>query len=185
MSSYLLPCHCGESISIRTTQAGEKIKCDACGTETTAPTMREIRSLKSVDDTDASLGNRKKTWSVAQGLLFSAGMAVAVLALATMAYFGWYRHMAKRGIQRPEFEDISFQRDITTINLNESWDVWTKQFRNQALGMRRTPAFILYRKLAERMQRYMMAAAGVTLLGLFMAASSVLFGRSGPPGRRP
>src|SRR5678815_2344165 len=52
MSHYLLPCACGQQISVSAAQAGESLRC-SCGAMVEVPTMRGLRELERVETSQA------------------------------------------------------------------------------------------------------------------------------------
>ena len=80
MPRYLLPCPCGQSISINTIQAGQEVRC-SCGQSQLAPTLREIRQLPEVEPAITQLQLVKEPWSVNRTIVFAVGLIVIVLSV--------------------------------------------------------------------------------------------------------
>ena len=62
MPRYLLPCSCGQLISIDTIQAGQEVRC-SCGKAQLVPTLREIRQLPEAEPAMTQLRLVKEPWS--------------------------------------------------------------------------------------------------------------------------
>ena len=80
---FLLPCSCGNSIPIETTQAGQTIECPACQLQLEVPSYSQIKKLPLEES--ATEGKRKsqpgeKNWGYGQGVLFATGLAILVIA---------------------------------------------------------------------------------------------------------
>ena len=98
--SYLLPCSCGQSITIELRQAGETVTC-VCGQSRTAPRLGEIRRLPRTAET-AKAARPPAQWGDPQRYLL-AGLIlifIAVIAAAIIyrqypteaAITGWFEH---------------------------------------------------------------------------------------------
>lgn len=79
MSSYLLPCVCGEKTPVTASQAGQSVRC-ACGAQLEVPTLRGLRDLAPAD----SVAVPTRSWSNRHRSSFVA----FVLALAAFAVSG-------------------------------------------------------------------------------------------------
>ncbi|HTM55177.1 MAG TPA: hypothetical protein VL175_14170 [Pirellulales bacterium] len=75
MSHYLLPCACGQQISVSAAQAGESLRC-SCGAMVEVPTMRGLRELERVETSQAVRGDR---WGDRQRLALALLVAAFVL----------------------------------------------------------------------------------------------------------
>ena len=84
MPRYLLPCSCGQSISIDTIQAGQEVRC-SCGQSQLAPTLREIRQLPEAEPAMTQLRLVKEPWSANRTIVFAVGLVVTALAMGAVA----------------------------------------------------------------------------------------------------
>jgi hypothetical protein len=86
---HLLPCPCGQSIRIDTSQAGERVTCGACGKAQDAPTYRAIKALP-LDAADVAAAQkaaqRAVSWSPLQGGLFAAGLVLLLIGICGAVY---------------------------------------------------------------------------------------------------
>lgn len=75
---YLLPCSCGNSIPIETTQAGQSIECPACQLQVEIPSYSQIKQLQLEDSLvkAKSKPQPRKEWGYGQGVLFALGLAM-------------------------------------------------------------------------------------------------------------
>ena len=165
-------------LTVRPAQAGETIRCE-CGQSVTVPTMRELRGLPVADSAvDTSLGKSDANWSLSRGLLFAAGVVISLTAIGALGYYGWQRSLANQFVEKPEVEGINFDLDINTLNLDDSWKLWTTVFRDTSLAQRPTPRYLFYREVAKTYGKYMLIAGAVLLVGLALTAGSLTAGRS-------
>ena len=114
-AKYLLPCSCGNKLTVDTTQAGLKLDCP-CGKQVEVPTWRELRSLEKAD-TPAPV--QADGWSTKHGLVFLA-MVLAVCSMTGSALV-W--------ATTPELEhvhptDEQVHKAYQTLSLDESMKEW-------------------------------------------------------------
>ncbi|MDA7950587.1 MAG: hypothetical protein MPJ24_03780 [Pirellulaceae bacterium] len=155
MVQYHLPCDCGETILISTNQAGNTVRCSACGSELVVPTFSKIRQLQAaVDEPNESPQNgaglnrvsktgsgAPKKWSRTQGLLFTIGTTIVCLALIPSAYFGfqmWNIHRIytsqKKTLEEFKKENFSeFYDRLETTTAPELYDAWQLQNNHNEL----------------------------------------------------
>jgi len=86
MSNYRLPCSCGQSVRVSTSQAGQTVHC-TCGAPLEVPTLRGLRSLPP-DDPDNGT-NRATAWENRQRLLFS--LTLVSLGSLVLGGYLWMR----------------------------------------------------------------------------------------------
>lgn len=114
-AKYLLPCSCGQKLTVDTTQAGLTLDCP-CGNRVEVPPWREIRALEQIG---APAPVVQRGWSTKHGIIFlslvmaicSAGGSAVVWALI------------------PDFEhshpnDEQIQKAYQTLPLEESFKEW-------------------------------------------------------------
>lgn len=73
---YLLPCSCGETVSVTTSQAGGTVVCPSCGNSLETPRLRDLVQLP-VEETEAPPASG---WSPRHGVLTAGLLLAAVLA---------------------------------------------------------------------------------------------------------
>jgi hypothetical protein len=91
MAEYLLPCPCGQSVPISPRQAGQQVRCAACGQLLEIPTLGAIRQLPPADAApqpsrpEGQAGSAARWWFV-----LLAATAVAAICLAGLSFFRGY-----------------------------------------------------------------------------------------------
>ena len=168
---YLLPCSCGESLKVDTSQAGQELTC-ACGATLEVPTLRGIRQLEPAESTAAPASRSEKKWSAKQGALFGVGVLVAVIGLAVggMVYLSW--RQLDTGMN--EEKELAFWNEkIDDLPADEMWDAW-QEVKRIGLGPQQPPEYVVIRRNAQKQARFMIGAFVVAGLGLVLAASSIV-----------
>ena len=116
---YLLPCSCGESVSVAPSQAGGTVVCPSCGNSLETPRLRDLVQLP-VEETEAvsSAG-----WSPRQGVL-TAGLLLA----ATLAGLGAWAASNEPAPQAPV--DLSAREAMVEKNLDQlsATDLWRSYY---------------------------------------------------------
>ena len=87
MSSYLLPCSCGKSIPIDTSQAGQEVRC-SCGQSQEVPTLRGIRQLLQAEQAVTQQHRVKKPWSNKRTIWFAVGLTTIAVGISGMLIVG-------------------------------------------------------------------------------------------------
>ncbi|MBN2216592.1 MAG: hypothetical protein JW719_04375 [Pirellulales bacterium] len=113
---YLLPCSCGRSIPVETTQAGQMVSC-ACGKTLEVPTLLKLRSLEPVADQHEAAVER--SWGGAQGLAIVGGV-VTLIGVAGLAFFFLYRPVPPKAVHTEK----NIARGIENLTLIQSEGVW-------------------------------------------------------------
>jgi uncharacterized iron-regulated membrane protein len=87
MSSYLLPCACGQRTPVSNVQAGQSVRC-ACGAQLQVPNLRDLRALASVETSDRgpARARRLRAWDNRHRLAFLLCL-VALCGLAISVYW--------------------------------------------------------------------------------------------------
>jgi hypothetical protein len=87
MSSYLLPCSCGQHVPVSIVQAGQSVRC-ACGAQLQVPSLRDLRALANVETSGGTptRTHRLRTWDDRHRLAFLLCLA-ALCGLAISAYW--------------------------------------------------------------------------------------------------
>ena len=87
---YLLPCECGETVTIEVSQAGQTVTC-SCGRSLLAPTLRAIKKLQPAAESApaAAAEKRASQWNPVAGTTFVGGALLAMIGLIAVgfAYF--------------------------------------------------------------------------------------------------
>jgi hypothetical protein len=176
---YLLPCSCGKSVAIETSQAGERVRC-ACGNMLDAPTMRLIRELPPAVAETSRKSARDRTWSLSQRLLFSGGLATLVTGLILAGIF----QVGRSGLKTEEAPWDNLERayqDIDQMTILQTWDLW-QMARTDAIGPYNPPQFIWHRLWSATWLRTAVISLVVAAVGFVMMSSAFVIR---PKARRP
>ena len=76
---YLLPCPCGKSVKIETSQAGQTVVC-SCGENLLVPSMLKIKALPEAQEKTETLRSKKQIPFLAACINFLIGMACLIIA---------------------------------------------------------------------------------------------------------
>lgn len=167
--SYLLPCPCGQKISVSTRNAGEQVRC-ACGAEQQAPRLSELRRLP---QEEAAVAPSAPAWGFGQGVL-AASLALCVPLLGIALY------LRTTEPEIPErFNPVEYNEDWATA-LNEAdpqklFIYWGERYlplSTMGLTEYEFPAYDSAVREREQLRLYqsvLAGAAGVTLLGGLVA----------------
>jgi hypothetical protein len=87
MSSYQLPCSCGQHTPVSTVQAGQSVRC-ACGAQLQVPSLRDLRALENLETSGGAPthSQRLRTWDNRHRLAFVLCLG-ALCGLAISAYW--------------------------------------------------------------------------------------------------
>jgi hypothetical protein len=122
MTSYLLTCECGKSVSVEIGQAGERVNCQ-CGRALDVPPLRKLRHLPVAA---AELERSSSTWSPRYGII----AACLILATALAIWALWSRLTELR--VEPFDANVHQQavdRYLETITPAEGWRRWVEWYR--------------------------------------------------------
>ncbi len=151
-AKYLLPCTCGREIPVEATQAGQQIRCQ-CGVELEVPTLLNLTRLKPAAPPAAVPHRVRSAWGRRQQVML---VGLAIMALGA-SWTGWEL------LNRPSRLEIA--------SLRPAWAVmyWTSLKRGVEYRM---PFEVNYTKWLEENDRWLVAAAVVTGLGLLTVGLS-------------
>jgi hypothetical protein len=183
---HLLPCSCGQSIAIDTSQAGQRVTCGACGKSQDAPTFRGIKALPLAEEKASGLeaGRRPEApWSPLQGFLFAAGL---LLLLVGVSGAGYCIHVVREiNVPQPTAEDFElFDAQVDKLKIDELYEGFL-QARKLGLGPAEPPLYVVAQRVEAAYTRYALISAGVAGLGLLLAAVSLVAGGLAQPAKRP
>lgn len=180
-AQYLLPCECGKTIEIETSQAGQQIDCPHCGASVLAPTLRGIRQLEPVESEPAT-ARSSPSWSRSKGVLFATGVGLLFVSLAVSAVLLYHRgklETAKPEIGPPPY--LYSDQQIDNLAPHQVAYVWRTQIENSSLDEWQPKEFVFERE-EERMINVMLTVlAGVAILGVALAVGTVVAKRKPAP----
>jgi hypothetical protein len=162
MSHYLLPCGCGQQISVSAAQAGESLRC-SCGATVEVPTMRELRELERVEAKEPVRGDR---WGDRQRL------ALGLLIAAFVLWGGAGYLFAKIPPSLPPFDPNMpdpLQQNSTPA---QAFDV----FHEMQRGLHATPPS--FDQYAHERATLHVGIAITLVLGLGFATAAAVVGRT-------
>lgn len=113
MSQFLLPCSCGQKLTVGANQAGELIHC-GCGKTVEVPTLRELNRLERVVERTAP---PVAAWNKRKGLIL-LGAVIAVGALAAAGILELRRP--------PPMEAALLKRRVDQMTPAQAWGQWTQ-----------------------------------------------------------
>lgn len=178
MAEYLLPCPaCGDKQRIDSRQAGETVHCKKCGEAVTVPTLRGLRDLEPAEVSPESRPPAKANWSVVQGVLFSMGLLLAIVAGLMSA-----RHFLAYGLTLEHTQDRTSEVDqytdeiIDNMPLSETMQLWA-ELRKGALGDDDLPPWEHARRYAEGQLRAAWIWFAFSAAGMVAVLTSLVMGK--------
>jgi hypothetical protein len=179
MTAYLLPCTCGEAVTVEVRQAGDQVVC-SCGRRLAVPPLRQLRNLAPVaaDQTAA----KAVAWGMNQGVVATCLILAAVL-------LGWSGWVWWKEPSLPKFDPQARLHSVeeqikTPIG---AWESWIGYYR--PLAERGLPVFhvanaaqIESQKADSRFLRFMLWAIATVFI---IAAISAKFWPKLPPSHTP
>jgi len=160
---YLLPCQCGLKVHVDKTQAGLSVKCE-CGRTLDVPTLRDLTQLEQVGDQNKASASKTSTgWGPRQGLTL-VGVLITLVGLIWLAY------QIATMPQDLFVEPADIRAEVNTLSPGDL----IAQFRLLREKLDPTELSIVKanRIYQEWHRRWTYFAAGVTLLGLALAAGA-------------
>jgi hypothetical protein len=116
---FILPCSCGEKLSVDKSQAGLSLRCH-CGADVAVPTLRGFAKLEQSTDVAETA---KPEWGLRQGMLF-LGSVICVLAL--VATVGLWLTQPRLPPQHLDafLEAAGSTADLDTMSSPEIMQIW-------------------------------------------------------------
>ncbi len=150
---YLLPCSCGETVTVEGRQAGQQVLC-SCGQTLEVPTLQGIRKLEKSADPPGQPGKKSSLVGVAIGVIL-----LGILITGSGAVFAsWSYH------RRPIFD----------LDYSTPWETWML-WQNLRQGVQ-TPEYV--KSPIEEYQRindqYMAMAIAIIVVGIITLACGVI-----------
>jgi hypothetical protein len=159
-AKYLLPCRCGQTVTIESRQAGETVTC-VCGETLSVPTMLGIIALEAAPD--ASSQQSANRWEWRQRLLM---LGAVMLVAAVIAAIWLYK---TRPISITELIDPEMVRQkVGEWPPALSWKIW--ELRKLGLDRQTDRA---YEAALVRFHVWETTAAIVAVIGLVLVALGI------------
>jgi hypothetical protein len=173
-AQYLLPCECGKTTPIDTSQAGSSVTC-VCGNHLEVPSLRAIRELTpQVQATDAG----KYQWNQTAGLTFASGLVIALIGGGAAVLM--HLNVVEFAKFKPPPEEVVTAwieaPDIDNAPAEEILDMWNTA-KSVGLGEYEMSDFVLSRIVIKQRTMYRNMGLIVVACGLAFAASSIFLRR--------
>jgi hypothetical protein len=172
---YLLPCECGRKNPVATTQAGDTLTCE-CGRSLPVPKLRDLRQLEAVSEQAPRSGLK---WSRAQGVMFSLGAVMVLLAGTVMVFTTLQRRTLNT--EKPEILQEPLNEYLAQIDRNtplENLEVWRTEVLEQGLR-REEPEYLTHRRIAQMLWTIALVASVFGVIGLAMIVASFVWRPAG------
>jgi len=172
-TKYLLPCECGKSIPVATSQAGSQVACE-CGAEMEVPTMRGLRELEREEEESPQAGQkmREKSWDPRYGVGMLGAIVAVVAAIPGIVLLVQYP-------EKPTFdEDLMIQREHARIDrmpLPKAWQYWKLTMETAGLKDVDYPTEREYAKKVTIYQQNIAISFSFAALGLLIMLGAVLW----------
>ena len=170
---YLLPCSCGNNVTIDPSQAGMAVSCQ-CGKSLEVPTLREIRQLEPAEDSGPARAmptkDKKAGWSAWRGAIFSVGVTILLLSLCAVVWAAY---------ARTPYLEMQSPPSLAEVPVDESLLLW-QDFRDNGLVGARPWPYVEARRIASELTQLMYVAGGVAIVSLIAVVGSIVGQRSKP-----
>lgn len=179
MPRYLLPCPCGQSISIDTIQAGQEVRC-SCGESQLAPTLREIRQLPEAEQAMTQVRLVKDPWSASRTIVFAIGLVVTALAMGAVSMCQvkiWpiSAQLPTKAEMKAFDEDMNVQI-VTRLTAEQSYEQFLK-WKEDGLGEQMDRLFEVEHKRMDKLKLIRLVFLVVMGIGLLVAGVAALWPR--------
>jgi len=145
---YLLPCSCGDQLTIEIGQAGQEVNCDGCGATIEVPTMRGVRELKPLPEKEDE--KPRVEWTPLQGTLFATGILVTLIALSVAGFVWMKRWQIGAQTAKPLMPDTTLSdTHLEQMTADQVLDLWKEGPEKVGLGDWETPTHLTARKQAR------------------------------------
>jgi hypothetical protein len=171
---YLVPCVCGERLSVTRSQAGQELIC-SCGKTVQVPKLREMASLEVAAapvPARGTRGNRPK-WGMARGILAAFGLAFALGCFANGLYYLYWRAQIDTSITM-DVELAEGEKMIEQLKPMQLWELYN-DFQETGLAARDVPPFVIAREAANSMESNALWSGGLGLAGLALTVAIAFF----------
>ena len=167
MSFHLLPCSCGQHVTISTSQAGQTVTC-VCGARLEVPTLRDVRALAPAESSGRVSG--RVPWEVRHRTAF----VLALISLCALALGGFLAMRLPPPIPQPTIEQyneaIQAGSPAQVLGLYEELKKGLVAHREMPLGDGPRNVMLIGVEVA----------VGIGACGLIAALALVLAGRKRP-----
>lgn len=173
-AQYLLPCQCGKTTPIDTSQAGGSVTC-VCGNQVEVPSLRAIRELTpQVQATDAGTYQ----WNQTAGLTFASGLVIALIggAAALLMHLNIMEYAKFKPAPKEAITAWIEAPDIDNAPAEEMLDMWNMA-KSVGLGDYQMSEYIMARNAIKQATMYRNIGLIVVACGLVFAGTSIFLRR--------
>jgi hypothetical protein len=176
---YRMPCTCGATHVVDTTQAGITLVC-SCKRRLEVPTIRGLKNLEPVAEKGATA---PPAWQVGHGVFFAAGLVVFIAA--AVAGGNWGARRLALDTTRPDESSIQYVVDVSKLSPEESIEAFRALEASPPM-FRRTPAYLIARHQAAQLDRRLGMALVALVIGAALMGGAFLVSRgaAAPAGRK-
>lgn len=171
-TKYLLPCDCGQSIPIETSQAGDFVTCQ-CGVKLEAPTFRNIRHLPLAEEQDATNASSGGGWGLRQGVI-TLSLLLTLLFAGLGAYVWANDPVAPKGFD-PISRSAAISQGLEKMTPVDAYMNWIQHYKplRQLAEMSDPREQVMRQILAKRaaIRWSLLAVAGACALGGVLAVA--------------
>ncbi len=178
---YLLPCSCGQSVTVETGQAGDAVTC-TCGNRLEVPTFRQLTKLPPADGPVAASPTGRTSsgnWGARQGLLLLGGvMLLATLGATLYIWSDSPRSLADHvADERRAAFDLA---QIDNMTPNDAWRFWKVDILEGRFDATVQKEVFADRHGAELHQRKYWVAVFVAVIGLLVLIAGLCWQKPRP-----
>jgi hypothetical protein len=158
-AKYLLPCSCGQNLTVELRQAGENVVC-ACGKSLEVPTLLQLKKLVQVVEEEKA---PRFAWRAGHGWIL-LGICILLGDLGLSFLFVWEPPQSPFSGKSPEV----IHEMVQNLPPSESWKLW-QYFRKNGLS---TQEDWIKRNYLERLAVYQ--ALWALLIPIFLVGASFI-----------
>lgn len=170
---YLLPCSCGQKLTVSPSQAGGQVAC-SCGKVLSVPTLRGLRDLEVASL--ATPTQTKASWSPIHGIFFAGGLVVAAIGLVFLAMHGLQYTQIKGFNLTQDFTPAVVSSEMARIDALtplKALEEWHENVEH-GLGEQEEPPWSKYKRLADYNMGRIKFGGVALLAGVVVAIAALL-----------
>ena len=172
---YLLPCECGHKLVVESRNAGSTIECLECSTTVDVPKLGELKKLEPAELADPKSAKRSARTNPVKRLLFTLGLAVAVIAgVAGGLLYNYSGNLITKDDQtRSEIARYKNVNDpYANATASQLWDQWYTNIKPLELPEWKEADWNKNYAQGTILRNFAYGILGVSGIGLLVAISS-------------